>query len=168
MRVRTGLPIAAAVALSVALTACSSSTPKPVPSTAPTSPATPTTPTTGAGTAGSSPASTTVPTIAPTRGALAAINLGLSSVVTGLSSPVAIVFRPGAVGTPGTMYVVEQPGKLRIVDGSAKPATALDISTNLTHGNEQGFLGATFSPDGTHLYVDYTDRHGDTNVDEYV
>jgi glucose/arabinose dehydrogenase len=45
--------------------------------------------------------------------------------------------------------------------------TALDLSNNLTHGNEQGFLGATFSPDGGRLYVDYTDANGDTNVDEY-
>ena len=38
----------------------------------------------------------------------------------------------------------------------------------ITTGGERGFLGFTFSPDGTHLYVDYTDRDGNTNVDEYA
>ena len=67
------------------------------------------------------------------------------------------------------MYVVEQSGLLRLVrDGRASATPALDLSGNLSDGNEQGFLGATFSPDGTHLYVDYTDRNGDTNVDEYA
>jgi glucose/arabinose dehydrogenase len=38
----------------------------------------------------------------------------------------------------------------------------------VSHSNEQGLLGATFSPDGTRLYVDYTDPAGDTHVDEYT
>ena len=38
---------------------------------------------------------------------------------------------------------------------------------NLSHGNEQGFLDAAFSPDGKNLFVSYTDRKGNTNVDEY-
>ncbi len=67
------------------------------------------------------------------------------------------------------MYVVEQGGKLRVVtNGRASTAAALDLSGNLSSGNEQGFLGATFSPDATHLYVDYTDKNGNTNVDEYA
>jgi glucose/arabinose dehydrogenase len=66
------------------------------------------------------------------------------------------------------MYVAEQSGTLqRIVNG--RPAgIALDLRADLSHGNEQGFLGAVFSPDGTRLYVDYTDANGDTNVDEYT
>ena len=38
----------------------------------------------------------------------------------------------------------------------------------LSHGNEQGLLGITFSPDGSKLYVDYTDPDDDTHVDEYT
>ena len=44
--------------------------------------------------------------------------------------------------TPGTMYVAEQTGHLahrRRTDAS--PAPVLDLSGNLSHGNEQGFLG---------------------------
>ena len=87
---------------------------------------------------------------------------------TGLSSPVAIAFRKGATGSAGTMYVAEQGGTFRrIVNGHAS-GIALDLRANLSHGNEQGFLGAAFSPDGKRLYVDYTDANGDTNVDEYT
>ncbi len=65
------------------------------------------------------------------------------------------------------MYVVEQSGALRIVRDGRVTGTALDLGGNLSTGNEQGFLGMTFSPDGRRLYVDYTDADGDTNVDEY-
>ena len=34
----------------------------------------------------------------------------------------------------------------------------------MSGGNEQGLLGLVFSPDGTKLYVDYTDPNGDTRV----
>jgi glucose/arabinose dehydrogenase len=142
--------IAAAIAF---LTACSSNAaPKAARSTAPLSPVTTSTrkvevPTT---TAGTPPASARV---------------RLQRVATGLSSPVAIAFRPGT----DDMYVAEQSGTLRLIrDGRPAPIPALDLRSNLSHGNEQGFLGATFSPDGAHLYVDYTDHRGNTNVDEYA
>ena len=91
----------------------------------------------------------------------------LVPVVSGLSSPVGIAFRPGTAA--GTMYVVEQTGTLReVVDGHAASTPALDLRANLSHGNEQGFLDAAFSPDGSHVFVSYTDRNGDTNVDEYA
>jgi glucose/arabinose dehydrogenase len=38
----------------------------------------------------------------------------------------------------------------------------------ISAGGERGFLGFAFSPDGSHLYVDYTDRDGNSNVDEYA
>jgi glucose/arabinose dehydrogenase len=110
---------------------------------------------------------TTAEVRSPTAADLDAVHIGLQPVVNGLDSPVDIAFRPGAPGTPGTMYVVEQGGGLRIVRDGHIAGTALDLSGNLSHGNEQGFLGATFSPDGSHLYVHYTDANGNTNVDEY-
>jgi len=94
------------------------------------------------------------------------VHLRLEPVVTGLSSPVAIAFRDAAPGSAGTMYVAEQGGTLRrIVNGRAS-GIALDLRANISHGDEQGFLGAAFSVDGKRLYVDYTDADGDTNVDE--
>jgi glucose/arabinose dehydrogenase len=103
----------------------------------------------------------------PSTADLAAVRVALRPVVSGLDSPVDIAFRPAGTGTPGTMYVVEQSGALRIVRDGRVVGTALDLSSNLSRGNEQGFLGATFSPDGDRLFVDYTDANGDSNIDVY-
>jgi len=66
------------------------------------------------------------------------------------------------------MYVAEQTGALRRIVNGRAAGIALDLGSNLSGGDEQGFLGAAFSPDGKRLYVNYTDANGDTNVDEYV
>ena len=56
---------------------------------------------------------------------------------------------------------------MRLVDnGRVLPTPVLSLA--VSHGNEQGLLGIAFSPDGTKLYVDYTDPAGDTHVDEYT
>jgi len=160
-------PVLVAIATgALALAACSSSPGKPsgnAPSTAPLSSES----TTTRARSSTSRATTTTAPRAATAGDLAAVHVALRPVVDGLDSPVDIAFRPGAAGEPGTMYVVEQSGHLRIVRDGRIAGTALDLSGNLSHGNEQGFLGATFSPDGAHLYVHYTDANGDSNVDEY-
>jgi glucose/arabinose dehydrogenase len=44
----------------------------------------------------------------------------------------------------------------------------LDLSGEVSGGGEQGLLGLTFSPDGGRLYVNFTDRAGDTRVVEYA
>lgn len=160
-----------AIAALLLASACSNgSEPKAAPSTAPVSPATATT--VARGTAPGTTTSTTVARPAtPTAADLAAVRIRLQTVVSGLSSPVAIAFRRSGASknSPGTMYVAEKAGTLRaVVDGRASATAALDLGGNLSQGNEQGFLGATFSPDAAHLYVNYTDRNGDTNVDEFV
>jgi glucose/arabinose dehydrogenase len=64
------------------------------------------------------------------------------------------------------VYVAEKTGKVRALAGGA---VALDVSALVVTGSEQGLLGITFSPDGSHLYVNYTERsHGDTRVVEYA
>ena len=67
-----------------------------------------------------------------------------------------------------TRYVVEKTGRLRPLadDGTLGPP-ALDLSKQLSLGNEQGFLGAAFSNDGAWLYVDFTERAGDTRIRAY-
>jgi glucose/arabinose dehydrogenase len=148
-------------AIVLTLAACSSDgSPKTATSTAPTS-AAPTTSTTT-----TKPATTS--STRPPAANLAAVQLRLEPVVSGLSSPVAIAFRKGAGGAPETMYVVEQTGTLQRIANGRPAGIALDLRANLSHGNEQGFLGAAFSPDGGRLYVDYTDSDGNTNVDEYA
>jgi glucose/arabinose dehydrogenase len=151
------------VGTTLALAACSSSSPRAAPSTAPTSIAPGTSTTTTKPTATTS----TRPKADPATN-LASVHLRLEAVAGGLSSPVAIAFRRGAPGSAGSMYVAEQGGALRRIVNGRPAGVALDLSSNLSHGNEQGFLGAAFSPDGKRLYVDYTDANGNTNVDEYA
>src|SRR6185503_20917434 len=74
----------------------------------------------------------------------------------GLSSPVDVVQAPGE---PTRLYVVEQPGRIRIVQGGRVRGTFLDVSSLVVAGGEQGLLGLAFSPgyarDRT-FYVNYT------------
>ena len=71
-----------------------------------------------------------------------------------------------APGEPDRLYVVEQAGRIRIVEGGrveAKPF--LDVTSEVVSGGEQGLLSLAFHPDYREnglLYVDYTDLNGDT------
>ncbi len=67
------------------------------------------------------------------------------------------------------LYLTEQVGRLRAVrNGNLDAAPVLDITTDVGSGGERGLLGLTFSPDGSKMYVHYTNRDGDTRVDEYA
>ncbi|HVE19706.1 MAG TPA: hypothetical protein VNB52_11500, partial [Ilumatobacteraceae bacterium] len=80
------------------------------------------------------------------------------------SLPVKLTFRP----TDGLMYVVEQAGKVVIMDNGQPGADALDM-TNLTKAEgERGLLGLAITKDGSLAYVDYTNNDGDTRIDEYA
>ncbi len=111
-------------------------------------------------------APSTPATAAPTTVAkpdLANAKVKLTQIASNLDSPVAFATRPG----DDRFYVVEQPGRVRIIDNGAvvkQPVLEVAVSSD----NEQGLLGLTFSADGKKLYVDYTDPNGDTNVDEYT
>jgi glucose/arabinose dehydrogenase len=93
----------------------------------------------------------------------------LAVVARGLSSPVDVVQAPGE---PGRLYVVEQPGRVRVVErGRALSKPFLDVRSLVAYGGEQGLLGLAFSPgyarDRT-LYVNYTARgDGSTRVVRY-
>lgn len=81
----------------------------------------------------------------------------------GLDQPIALTQRPN----DPALYVAERGGLVRVIrDGAADPQPVADLSALTAAGGERGLLGAAFSPDGSHLYVDYTDVNGDTNVDE--
>ena len=67
------------------------------------------------------------------------------------------------------LYVAEQTGRVRAIrDGRLDPEPVLDVSSQIVAGGEQGLLGLAFSPDGRFLYVDFTDRNGDTHVTEFA
>ena len=74
----------------------------------------------------------------------------------------------------GRLFIVEQPGRIMIYDGTKLLATPfLDIHTIVnSNGSEQGLLGLAFDPDfvnNGYFYVDYTSKNGigDTAVARY-
>jgi glucose/arabinose dehydrogenase len=86
----------------------------------------------------------------------------------GLGGAVDIVPAPGR---PSRLYVVQQTGRIRILDhGRLLPGSFLDISSQVSSGGERGLLGLAFHPRyarNGRFYVDYTNRSGDTRVVEY-
>lgn len=96
--------------------------------------------------------------------------LDFTAVATGLQRP---LFMTHAGDGSGRLYVVEQPGRVRIVaDGQAEPTPFLDITDRVgSSGSEQGLLGLAFAPDfssSSAFYVDYTDANGNTVVSRFT
>jgi glucose/arabinose dehydrogenase len=77
------------------------------------------------------------------------------------------VSRPGE---PGHLYVLEQAGRVRVVEGGRiRPRPFLDLRRRVLAGDERGLLGLAFHPDHARngrFYVHFTDRRGDTRVEE--
>jgi glucose/arabinose dehydrogenase len=94
--------------------------------------------------------------------------LALVSPVGGFSSPVGIV---NAADGSGRLFVIEQPGRIRIVKNGALLSTPfLDISTHISSGGERGLLGLAFPPGFAtkqHFYVYYTNPAGDIVIARY-
>ncbi len=85
----------------------------------------------------------------------------------GFDSPDYVTSAPG---DPDTLYVVEQPGTIRIVRNGKIAGTFLDIRSLVVSGGEQGLLSMAFSPHyaSNHLfYVSYTNVDGDSRVVRY-
>jgi glucose/arabinose dehydrogenase len=92
----------------------------------------------------------------------------LVEVVGGLQSPTYVTAAPGE---PDRLYVVEQQGRIRVLEnGTLVETPFLDISDRVRSGGEQGLLSVAFHPDYQEnglFYVDYTDSAGDTRVVEF-
>ena len=86
----------------------------------------------------------------------------------GFSQP---VFVTGAKGEAGRLYVVEQGGRILVLqNGKRRSTPLLDIRGLVTSGGEQGLLGLAFHPSYPKvrkLYVQYTARDGSTKLVEY-
>jgi glucose/arabinose dehydrogenase len=66
------------------------------------------------------------------------------------------------------LYVSEQSGHVRAITGGRLAAEpVLDLTADTFAAGEQGLLGIAFAPDGSRLYVNYTDRSGDTHITEF-
>lgn len=95
---------------------------------------------------------------------LAGVQLRLSRLA-GLAEPMAMGVRLG----DGALYIAEKGGRVRAIrGGGVDPAPVLDIADEVSTGTGQGLLGMVFSPDGTRLYVNFTDTDVNTHVVEYV
>ncbi|MBK5256340.1 MAG: PQQ-dependent sugar dehydrogenase [Vicinamibacteria bacterium] len=95
-------------------------------------------------------------------------NLIAARVAAGLSSPLDL---QAVAGDRARLFVVEQPGRIRIIRGVALlSAPFLDVSARITAGGERGLLGLALHPQFSangRLFVNYTDRTGDTHVSEF-
>lgn len=117
-----------------------------------------------------------VPTSAPTATGAAAAPADLAGLTfavapTGLEfeRPVQVTSAPDG---SGRLFVVEQAGLIWVVrDGARSEAPFLDIEELVgSQGNEQGLLSVAFHPgyaENGQLFVNYTDRGGDTVVARY-
>ena len=73
-----------------------------------------------------------------------------------------------APGDPRALWALEQPGRV-IREHRGRRTVALDLSSRVTTGAEQGLLGIAFHPDFARnrlVYLHYSDAGGDTRVDE--
>jgi glucose/arabinose dehydrogenase len=81
------------------------------------------------------------------------------------------VYVAGAPGFPHLLFVVEQPGRVRVLRRGATLARPfLDISDRVLSGGERGLFSIAFPPDyktSRRFYVYYTDLTGDIQIDEY-
>jgi len=151
-RAQFGVLLVLATALALTATACGSDGSGAVrPSTSTTRRPNTTTP------------SSTTPTIARGGGVDGArITLTPLAKVDGLT---ALAVRPG----DDALYVTQQPGLVRAYRaGALVEQPVLDIRAITSSGGERGLLGLAFSRDGSRLYVDHTNRDGDTRVAEYT
>lgn len=90
-------------------------------------------------------------------------------VTEGLENP---LFLTQAGDGSGRLFVVEQPGRIRVLEGRALlPVPFLDITKQVLSGGERGLLGLAFHPDyrrNGRFFVNYTRKpDGATVVAEY-
>jgi len=93
--------------------------------------------------------------------------LAMQLVASGLDDPLDLQAPPG----DSRLFIVEQPGRIRIVrDGTLLAQPFLDLSGSILGGFERGLLGLAFHPDyaaNGRFFVNYTDGRGDTRIAEF-
>jgi len=98
-------------------------------------------------------------------GSAAQSELTMRPFASGFDSPVYVT---APRSEPGKLYVVEQPGVIRVLDnGKLRPQPFLDIRSRVTSGGEQGLLSVAFDPGyakNHRFYVYFNDKSGDVRV----
>jgi glucose/arabinose dehydrogenase len=81
------------------------------------------------------------------------------------------VYVTGAPGYPKLLFVVEQPGRVVVLNGGKRLGRPfLDLRGEVGYGGEQGLLSIAFPPDyrqSGSFYVFFNDNAGDIRVDEF-
>jgi glucose/arabinose dehydrogenase len=80
------------------------------------------------------------------------------------------VYVTGAPGFPRLLFVVEQQGVVRVMNGGRRAGTFLDLRSQVSFEGERGLLSIAFPPDypqSRRFYAYYTDRQGSIRVDEF-
>lgn len=100
------------------------------------------------------------------RTANAQTPLAIDTVASGLVNPVLVTFAPG---DSTRIFILEQPGRIRIVRNDTLLATSfLDIDSIVgSSGSEQGLLGLAFHPNYQSnglFYVNFTNNSGTTLI----
>jgi glucose/arabinose dehydrogenase len=97
-----------------------------------------------------------------------ALSLRVQQIASGLTNP---VFGTAPANDP-RLFIVEQPGRIRIFTNGALNATPfLDITNLVAYGGEQGLLSMAFDPayaSNGRLYVYYTDNSGNIAIDRFT
>ena len=89
-----------------------------------------------------------------------------------VAAPIALAARPGT----GQRYVATLTGQVWLLDpadgrdaeggadAEAAPQLVVDIGSRVSEGCENGLLGITFSPDGSQLFLSYTDTARNSRI----
>ncbi|HEY8472340.1 MAG TPA: PQQ-dependent sugar dehydrogenase [Natronosporangium sp.] len=72
----------------------------------------------------------------------------------------------GVPGPDGALWIAERAGRVRILGDGELGEPLIDISDETTTDGERGLLGMAFDPAFEHFYLSYTDRNGNTAIDE--
>jgi len=96
------------------------------------------------------------------------VPIAMQEVASGFDEPVYLTAPAG----DARLFIVEQAGRIIIVkNGSALSRPFLDIRSKVGSGGERGLLSVAFHPlyrTNGFLFVNYTDKHGDTNIERYA
>jgi glucose/arabinose dehydrogenase len=79
------------------------------------------------------------------------------------------VYVTAAPGFPGLLFVVEQAGRIKILDSGRRRGTFLDLSRRVRFNYEEGLFSIAFHPDYRRnglFYVFYVDNDSNLRIDE--
>jgi glucose/arabinose dehydrogenase len=97
-----------------------------------------------------------------------ATRVKLAVVADKLDEPLGMAFAPGDPAK--RLFIVEKTGAIRVLKaGKLLPEPFLDLKARVSRGSEQGLLGLAFHPTfvkSGRLFVNYTDKDGDTRIVE--